>query len=167
MHMFAGRVNFYIDYSEVMPVYYSEILIVFSNNANCNWHLAAGKWLGNSGLLDHVWGLVKWKLFWWKCRIGYTSRERGRLWPHFGCPESRVKWFAFFTCLYILYLILLSMDDKRISVKKIVLCGKSDFLRRAYVTVSTWFVLVCNLLTTLSIRRCYCLPSYDRRAYHA
>jgi len=36
MHMFAGRVNFYIDYSEVMPVYYSEMLIIFSSNTNFN-----------------------------------------------------------------------------------------------------------------------------------
>jgi len=54
MHMCEGRVNFYIDYSEVMPVYYSEILIIFSSNTNFNCHLAAGKWLGSSGLLDHV-----------------------------------------------------------------------------------------------------------------
>lgn len=54
MHMGAGRVNFYIHYGEVMPVYYSEILIIFCSNTNFNLHLAAGKWLGSSGLLDHV-----------------------------------------------------------------------------------------------------------------
>jgi len=158
----------FIDYGEVMPVYYSEILIIFSSNKNFNWHLAAGKWLGNSGLLDRVWELVRWKLFCWKYRIGYMSRERGRLSRglHFECREPRVKWFAFFTCLYILHLILLPMGDKRISVKQIILCGKSDFLRRAYFTVSTWFILLCNLLTTLSVRRCYCLLSYDGRSHN-
>jgi hypothetical protein len=45
-------------------------------------------------------------------------------------------WFAFFTCLCILYLILLSVDAKSVSVKQIVVCGKSDFPSRAYVTVS-------------------------------
>jgi len=40
----------FIDYGEVMPVYYSEILIMFSSNKNFNWHVTAGKWLGSSGL---------------------------------------------------------------------------------------------------------------------